>query len=60
MPFRQVEDNLAALRILESEAQQQHESTDSAARSLDLSQIRYEGGRRYLSAGNHKADRRLE
>jgi NodT family efflux transporter outer membrane factor (OMF) lipoprotein len=42
--FQQVEDNLAALRILETEAQQQHESTDSATQSLDLSQIRYEGG----------------
>jgi NodT family efflux transporter outer membrane factor (OMF) lipoprotein len=42
--FQQVEDNLAALRILETEAQQQHESTDSAAQSLDLSQTRYEGG----------------
>jgi NodT family efflux transporter outer membrane factor (OMF) lipoprotein len=42
--FQQVEDNLAALRILETEAQQQHESTDSAEQSLDLSQIRYEGG----------------
>jgi outer membrane protein TolC len=40
--FQQVEDNLAALRILETE--QQHESTDSAAQSLDLSQTRYEGG----------------
>jgi outer membrane protein TolC len=42
--FQQVEDNLAALRILEIEAQQQHESTDSAQQSLDLSQARYEGG----------------
>jgi len=42
--FEQVEDNLAALRILEVEAQQQHESTDSAEQSLDLSKIRYEGG----------------
>jgi hypothetical protein len=42
--FQQVEDNLAALRILETEAKQQHESTDSAAQSLDLSQTRYEGG----------------
>jgi NodT family efflux transporter outer membrane factor (OMF) lipoprotein len=42
--FQQVEDNLAALRILETEAQQQHESTDSAAQTLDLSQTRYEGG----------------
>ena len=42
--FQQVEDNLAALRLLEIEAQQQHASTDSAEQSLDLSQIRYEGG----------------
>jgi outer membrane protein TolC len=42
--FQQVEDNLAALRILETEAKQQHESTDSAAQSLVLSQTRYEGG----------------
>jgi NodT family efflux transporter outer membrane factor (OMF) lipoprotein len=42
--FEQVEDNLAALRILEVEAQQQHESTDSAEQSLDLSKVRYEGG----------------
>jgi NodT family efflux transporter outer membrane factor (OMF) lipoprotein len=42
--FQQVEDNLAALRFLEVEAQQQHASTDSAEQSLDLSQIRYEGG----------------
>jgi NodT family efflux transporter outer membrane factor (OMF) lipoprotein len=42
--FQQVEDNLAALRILENEAKQQHESTDSAEQTLDLSQTRYEGG----------------
>jgi NodT family efflux transporter outer membrane factor (OMF) lipoprotein len=42
--FQQVEDNLAALRILETEAQQQHESTNSAEQTLDLSQTRYEGG----------------
>jgi NodT family efflux transporter outer membrane factor (OMF) lipoprotein len=42
--FQQVEDNLAALRILEVEAQRQHESTDSATQTLDLSQTRYEGG----------------
>jgi outer membrane protein TolC len=42
--FQQVEDNLAALRLLETEAQQQHESTDSAVQSMDISQIRYEGG----------------
>jgi NodT family efflux transporter outer membrane factor (OMF) lipoprotein len=42
--FQQVEDNLAALRLLKVEAQQQHESTESAEQSLDLSQARYEGG----------------
>jgi NodT family efflux transporter outer membrane factor (OMF) lipoprotein len=42
--FQQVEDNLAALRILENEAQQQHEATASAEQSLDLFQTRYEGG----------------
>jgi NodT family efflux transporter outer membrane factor (OMF) lipoprotein len=42
--FQQVEDNLAALRILETEAQQQHETTASAEHSLDLFQTRYEGG----------------
>ena len=42
--FQQVEDNLAALRVLETEAQQQHEATDSAEQSLDLFETRYEGG----------------
>ena len=42
--FQQVEDNLAALRVLESEAQQQREATASAEQSLDLFQTRYEGG----------------
>ncbi len=42
--FQQVEDNLAALRILETESQQQHETTASAEQSLDLFNIRYEGG----------------
>jgi NodT family efflux transporter outer membrane factor (OMF) lipoprotein len=42
--FQQVEDNLAALRVLANEAQQQHEATASAEQSLDLFQTRYEGG----------------
>jgi NodT family efflux transporter outer membrane factor (OMF) lipoprotein len=42
--FQQVEDNLAAIRLLQKEAGQQHEATDSAEQSLDLSQARYEGG----------------
>ena len=42
--FEEVEDNLAALRELETEAQQQHVATESAEQSLDLFKTRYEGG----------------
>jgi len=42
--FQQVEDNLNALHNLEIEAGQQHEATASAQQSLDLFNIRYEGG----------------
>ena len=42
--FQQVEDNLAALRVLETEAGQQHQATASAEQSLDLFETRYEGG----------------
>lgn len=42
--FQQVEDNLAAVRILEHEAQVQDEAVRAAQRSLDLSVIRYKGG----------------
>jgi NodT family efflux transporter outer membrane factor (OMF) lipoprotein len=42
--FQQVEDNLAALRVLETESQQQRQATASAQESLSLFQIRYEGG----------------
>jgi len=42
--FQQVEDNLAALRVLEVEAQQQKQATASAQESLSLFQTRYEGG----------------
>jgi NodT family efflux transporter outer membrane factor (OMF) lipoprotein len=42
--FQEVEDNLAALRELETEAQQQHAATESADRSLELFKTRYEGG----------------
>jgi NodT family efflux transporter outer membrane factor (OMF) lipoprotein len=42
--FQQVEDNLAALRILDTEAQQQQATTTSALQSLDLFQTRYAGG----------------
>jgi NodT family efflux transporter outer membrane factor (OMF) lipoprotein len=42
--FQQVEDNLAALRILEQEALVQATAVQAAKRSLDLSITRYEGG----------------
>jgi NodT family efflux transporter outer membrane factor (OMF) lipoprotein len=42
--FQEVEDNLAALRILESEAEQQHRATASAEETLQLFTNRYEGG----------------
>jgi NodT family efflux transporter outer membrane factor (OMF) lipoprotein len=42
--FQEVEDNLAALRILEKEAQQQQHATASAKESLQLFTDRYEGG----------------
>lgn len=42
--FQQVEDNLAALRVLENEAAVQATAVEAAQRSLDLSVTRYEGG----------------
>jgi NodT family efflux transporter outer membrane factor (OMF) lipoprotein len=42
--FQEVEDNLAALRILENEAEQQHRATASAEESLQLFTNRYQGG----------------
>jgi NodT family efflux transporter outer membrane factor (OMF) lipoprotein len=42
--FQQVEDNLAAVRILENEAKVQDEAVAAAQHSLDLSIIRYKGG----------------
>jgi NodT family efflux transporter outer membrane factor (OMF) lipoprotein len=42
--FQQVEDNLAALRILDQEAGVQATAVQAAQRSLDLSNTRYEGG----------------
>jgi NodT family efflux transporter outer membrane factor (OMF) lipoprotein len=42
--FQQVEDNLAALRILEQEAQEQRRAVDSAQLSLQLFTNRYRGG----------------
>jgi NodT family efflux transporter outer membrane factor (OMF) lipoprotein len=42
--FEEVEDNLAALRILENEANQEAEAVASAQHSLSLSITRYRGG----------------
>jgi outer membrane protein TolC len=42
--FQQVEDNLAAVSILEHEAKVQDEAVAAAQRSLDLSVTRYKGG----------------
>jgi len=44
MAFQEVEDNLAALRILADEAQQQDRATETSQRSLDLALNRYRGG----------------
>jgi outer membrane protein TolC len=42
--FQQVEDNLAALRILEHEATVQNVAVQASQSSLELSNIRYAGG----------------
>jgi len=42
--FRQVEDNLAALRILEREGRQQRDAVASAQESVQLFTNRYQGG----------------
>jgi NodT family efflux transporter outer membrane factor (OMF) lipoprotein len=42
--FQEVEDNLAALRILEDEANKQAAAVTSAQHSLSLSETRYRGG----------------
>ena len=42
--FQEVEDNLAALRILRDEAHQQETAANAANRLLGVSRTRYEGG----------------
>ena len=42
--FQQVEDNLAALRILTQVIDQQNEATDSAGRNLQEAEVRYRAG----------------
>ncbi|MDQ2980289.1 MAG: RND transporter, partial [Acidobacteriota bacterium] len=42
--FQEVEDNLAALRLLSAEAEQQAEAVTAADRYLELARSRYDGG----------------
>ena len=42
--FQEVEDNLATLRVLEKEAQQQNDAVAEARRGVELFRSRYEGG----------------
>lgn len=42
--FQQVEDNLAMLRVLSNEAEQQRGATAAAQQSVDLFNVRYQGG----------------
>jgi outer membrane protein TolC len=42
--FQQVEDNLAVLRVLDTEAQQQHRATESAESAVQIFNNRYVGG----------------
>jgi NodT family efflux transporter outer membrane factor (OMF) lipoprotein len=42
--FQEVEDNLAALRVLEEEARQQNQAVAEAKRGVELFTYRYEGG----------------
>jgi NodT family efflux transporter outer membrane factor (OMF) lipoprotein len=44
LAFQEVEDNLAALRILDEEAQAQSAAVEAARQSLSLSSKRYKGG----------------
>jgi outer membrane protein TolC len=42
--FQQVEDNLAALRVLENEAQAEDEAVKAAHNALDISTYQYKAG----------------
>ena len=42
--FQEVEDNLAALRVLEQEAREQNDAVAEAKRGVELFRYRYEGG----------------
>jgi NodT family efflux transporter outer membrane factor (OMF) lipoprotein len=54
--FQQVEDNLAALRVLEKEAQAEDEAVKAAQNSLDISTYQYKAGTvNYLSVITEQA-----
>lgn len=53
--FQDVEDNLAALRILQDEAKTQQAAVAAARNSLNQSLTRYKGGSDHLSRGDHGA-----
>ena len=42
--FQQVEDNLSALSVLSHEAEEQRQATIAAQQSVDLFNVRYQGG----------------
>ena len=56
--FREVEDQLAALRILDEEATIQRRAVEAAERSLMQATNRYRGGARQLSRSHVGAERR--
>ncbi len=54
--FQQVEDNLAALRVLMQEAEQQQRAVASAQESLELSSESLQGRCRHVPASHHRPD----
>ena len=54
--FQQVEDNLAALRVLENEEKQQRNAVQSAEESLQLFTNRYQGGVDNYLSGDYRAN----
>jgi NodT family efflux transporter outer membrane factor (OMF) lipoprotein len=57
--FQSVEDNLAALRILEAEAEQQEKAVQAALATLDLSINRLQGWHRDIPRSHHCANAAL-
>ena len=53
--MQQVEDNLAALRILAGEADKVQQTIQAATRARDISSAQYRSGNGRLSCGHHRA-----